>query len=232
MSGKRASKQLSEGAWAGHRCFIVGGGPSLTSFDWSLLAGEPHVIAINRAFLDCPNAAIWFSEDLRVIELYHERPEWKAFKGLKLFHALAPSYADQARALDPSLIIIERKREDKFWAKKFSEGLSYSSNSMIGALNVADLLGAEPILILGLDCNRVGKQTSNYHNDYPADWKTGDTQYDSFVSDFKYWAALHLKGKRVYNLNINSAVDCWPRVYWDVMDGAIRVVHVSPESAR
>jgi hypothetical protein len=43
---------ISENMWKGERCFIIGGGPSLKGFDWSLLDGE-KVIATNRGYQYC-----------------------------------------------------------------------------------------------------------------------------------------------------------------------------------
>lgn len=204
---------LNNGVWAGQRAVLVGGGPSLKTFDWSLLAGEPNVIVVNRAWKDVPNAAIFFTEDYRVItELWGSTPEWKAFRGIKILHALDPHYAKLALDVDPTIHIIHRKREDKFWSRSLDEGLSYSSNSMIGALNLADILGAEPICLLGVDCNPVRGERfmSNYHSDYLEDWKVNAHQLDSFKSDFEHWAALHLGHREIINCNPNSGVTCWP----------------------
>jgi len=215
---KSPRPSLHEGAWSGQSCYVIGGGPSLKDFRWDCLKPRKNVIAINRAFLDCPWADVFFTEDLRVIELYCLRPEWKAFQGVRAYHALSPDQKAKALALDPDLFIIERQREDKFWSKRFADGLSLSSNSMIGALNMVDILGADPIFILGLDCNRTGGKVTNYHPDYERAGfeRTGDDQYESFASDFKWWAALHLREKQVYNLNKLSAVDCWPKLDRDI----------------
>lgn len=212
----RTARKLEPGKWSAKDCVVVGGGPSLKTFDWNLLVRHPRVIVVNRAWRDCPMAALWFSEDIRVIELWHEDSAWKAFQGTKIFHALDPAYADRAEKLDSSLWIIERKRRDKFWASTFDEGLSYSSNSMIGALNIASILQASPIYILGLDCNAIGKREVNYHDEYERAGfdRTGDHQYESFKSDFEHWAALHLKNVSVINLNPASAVECWPKRDW------------------
>ena len=218
-SGKRESVRpawtLTNGAWNGNACFIVGGGPSLKGFDWSLLANRRHVIAINRAVLDVPTAGVFFTEDFQVIELFSKRKEWWDFQGYKVFHALDKSYVKPMLDIDPGLFVVERKRDDKYWSKSMGEGLSYSSNSMIGALNLADILAADPIFILGLDCVRYGgsAKVRNYHTDYEAAkfQRTGDHQYEAFASDFKLWAALHLKHRRVYNLNKDSEVSAWPK---------------------
>lgn len=211
--------QLTDGAWDRRRAFVVGGGPSLKKFDWNWLSKEERVIVVNMAFKDVPNAAVFFTEDYRVIELANRNPElrekWKAFKGYKVFHALDQSYIAPMLKLDPSLFVIERKRQDKFWAKSMPEGLSYSSNSMIGALNLVGILGAAPIYLMGIDCNRryVGGKETNYHTEYEQAGfdRTGDSQYESFANDFRYWAAYHMRDRQVYNLNSDSAVRCWPK---------------------
>lgn len=41
--------------------------------------------------------------------------------------------------------------------------------------------------------------------------RVGKHQLDSFASDFKHWAAHHLKHRTVINLNKDSGVDCWPK---------------------
>lgn len=202
----------NEGAWNGQRCFVVLGGPSLRSFDWSLLQPFSNIIVVNRAYRDCQHAAIFFTEDIRFIEKFSKESDWKTFQGVKVFHSLDPVYTKQALECDPELIIIERKSNDKFWSKSFSQGLSYSSNSGIGALNVADILEARAIYILGLDCKRVANNTVNYHSDYPENWSVNGHQLESFGSDFTYWAAPNLKHRLVYNCNPDSGVNCWPKV--------------------
>ena len=54
--------RFPDGSWAGRRCFIIGGGPSLKGFDFERLRGE-RVIAINKAFYDVPFADIVFGMD-------------------------------------------------------------------------------------------------------------------------------------------------------------------------
>ena len=114
---------------------------------------------------------------------------------------------------------------DKYWSESIADGLSYSSNSMVGAINLAAILGADPIYLLGVDCGPVsGGRTANYHDDYvrvkvdAGDdcWTTGDHQYLSFASDFEHWVAPNCKtrGINVVNLNPASAIKCWPKKDW------------------
>lgn len=214
-------QHLEEGAWRDQPAYLVGGGPSLRTFPWAHLRGVPNVVVLNMALLVVPDAAIFFTEDIRVIEekFSPSKPfhlEWERFTGLKVYHALGEGFAAKALALAPDLHVVERKRRDKFWAKSFSEGLSYSSNSAIGALNILDLLGADPIYLLGVDCRRDGGK-ANYHGHYPEDWVMPKSQEASFKSDFENWAALHLRHRKVVNLvnpDFLSSVECWPRVDW------------------
>lgn len=204
---------LEAGAWKDQPCFVILGGPSLKSLDWDLLKSRRNIIAVNRAFLDVPHADAFFTEDIRFIE--HFADQLKDFKGEKMFHALEDVYEKKALEVLPSVRIIRRVRPlgQKFWSKSFEDGLSYSSNSGVGAINIADILGADPIYLLGLDCIQT-RQYENYHTDYPKEWDVPTSLLDSFASDFKYWVEPHLRNrKQVINLNTESGVDCWPR--WD-----------------
>lgn len=196
----------------------------MRDFDWRLLTGRRNVIAVNMAYWKVPTASIWFSEDYRVIDLALEdcvvecerrARHWTDFIGVKILHALDPAFADHARRKDESVHIIERSRKDKFWAQSFDEGLSSSSNSMIGALNLADILGANPIYLLGVDCNKPKEGErfiQNFHSCYPASWRVAATQLTDFSNDFKLWAAPHLSHRTVLNANPTSAVTCWPKI--------------------
>jgi hypothetical protein len=201
-----AKMMLKKDAWKGQKCFIIGGGESLRGFDFSQLSG--NIIVINRAFIDCPQASIFFTEDVRVVERYANLLQ--LFRGVKVVHCLDRSYRIQLQAALPSITIIDCNKET-CWAKDFGQGLSYNSNSGIGAINLADILGADPIYLLGFDC-RSFKDKGNYHDDYQKDWQTGRHQYEDFKRDFKHWVAPHVKHRRIINV-INpdkpSALDHW-----------------------
>lgn len=211
--------KLVEGAWSKQPCYIIGGGASLRNFDFSLLKDKKNKIAINRAWKDVYDADIWFSEDVRVIEdLWGRDPLFQAFKGTKVLHALAPGFKKKALDIDPTLLVIERKREDKYWSYRFRDGLSMSSCSGVGAINLACLLDADPIYLLGFDCRSDGQIVQNYHNEYREkgiDWAVGANRAEDFKSDMEIWVATHTKDRQIINL-INpgypSAIECWPKV--------------------
>ena len=210
---------LKEGAWQGQACYVIGGGPSLKSFDWGLLSSKKNLIAINMAFLKVPHAEVFFTEDERVItELIAAKPElhdaWKSFRGVKVYHCLESSLKEKVLAASPDVHVVERKRRDKFWAKSFIEGLSYSSNSAVGAINIATLMGADPIYLMGIDC-RTDTPNPNYHDHYPQDWRMPRGQDAVYKSDFENWVKLHTQDRHMVSL-INpeypTALDCWPRL--------------------
>ncbi len=214
--------RLTEGAWAGEPCYVIGGGKSLSAFDFSKLRNVKNRIAINRSWKDCYDAEVWFSEDLRTItELWGHDPLFQSFKGIKVFHALAKGFKEQALEVDPTLHVIERKREDKYWSKSFKDGLSMSSCSGVGAVNLAWLLGADPIYLLGFDCRSDGALVQNYHSDYAEkgwDWQTGGNAADIFKSDMELWVHLHTQDRAVVNVinpKFPSAVECWPTMTFD-----------------
>jgi len=201
--------------WSGQPAIIIGGGPSLKSFDWSALHGRSNIVVINRAFRDCLWADVFFTEDLDAIRLFSEMPEWKAFKGEKIFHAMQRGYGIAALMVDSSLYVIHKQREDKYWSRKLSDGLSQSSNSGVGAFNLVDILGANPIFLLGFDCNQLGRGVNvNYHQDYPENMRSGDHQMISFKNDFEWWVAPNMKHREIVNLNPDSALECWPKKHW------------------
>jgi len=212
---------LRDGQWSKQPAFIVGGGPSLRTFDWGLLKGFHNIIAINAAMFNCPWASAFFTEDLRFIDRFVNEPAWKSFQGTKVFHALHESQLAQAVRLDPHLQVIERKREDKFWSRSLSEGLCWSSNSGIGAMNLACILGGDPIYLLGFDCRkRAPGGNPNYHEHYPQDWRMPLGQEDNFRSDFEHWAWHWMRDRRVVNLTSReepSAITCWPRYDRDLV---------------
>ena len=212
--------ELVEGRWSLKSAVIVGGGPSLKGFDWGKLKGRKNIIAVNRAFLDVPHADIWFSEDARVItDLWGSK--LREFQGLKVWHAIEKHAVPDVQAIDPSIRIIEKKREDKFWSRRFSDGLSYSSNSGVGAINIAWLLRADPIYLLGFDCRTDGLRMENYHSSYRDHdplWEVGSNAADNFLSDFTGWVAPHVKDTQIINV-INpaypSALTCWETMSYE-----------------
>lgn len=209
---------LNDGDWKGQPCAVLGGGPSLRGVDLSALQ-LGRVIAVNFAYELCPNAACVITEDVRFIQLASRKKSWQDFQGEKILSCLEPSYEPLARAAEPKIRIVPRKSSVRFWSKSIADGFSYSSCSLIPALNLADILGADPIYLLGVDLNPIpeGKPT-NFHDHYtkaPGFERVQNQQLEDFRKDLEVWAAPKLSHRRILNLNKNSAVQCWPRLSFE-----------------
>jgi hypothetical protein len=215
------SERLPDGAWAGRRCFIVGGGPSLKGFDFNRLRGE-RVIAINKAFYDVPFADILFAMDRPLLDLIRDgklgeeyQQAFESFYGLKLWLDLSGySY--------PAGVYSIPSAGETGWTKSLSEGLFHGQNSGYGALNLALVLGANPIYLLGYDCSRGPAGEKNYHGGYPGSGKPNAV--DIFLKAFKAGAAMldGITQSRIVNLNPHSALRCFR------FDDIDKVLPVSP----
>lgn len=195
---------LADGAWAGEPCFIIGGGPSLTGFDFERLRGKGRVIAINRAYEFCNFADVLFYMDNRFYQLSHKDPGrlalWHSFAGAKVF-----------------LNIMGRKYDDTYSVRTIGRiglsnsiktGIYHGNNSGVGAINLAYALRADPIYLLGFDCKFRGKQ-SHFHGGYGVSQHEGTTR--SFVRDFERLNRFLVRTRaRVFNLSPDSALKIFP----------------------
>lgn len=197
-------------------------------FDWHALEKAQNIIVLNRAFKEVPHADIFITEDERWWDRYGHHPDWQAFKGTKILALLDASYRAKVEAIDPTVTFI-RSREKRYgWSTRLEDGLSTSSNSGIPALNLADILGADPIYLLGFDC-RINQGRANYHQDqadgYPELWRAREHQMASFKSDFEHWAEPHLRHRNVINVvypDFPSAIECWWKITFKQFYGRIR----------
>jgi hypothetical protein len=201
------AERLPDGAWRGRRCFTIGGGPSLKGFDFLRLRGE-RIIAINKAFLDVPFADVMFGmdrpfiDDLQTGRLGENyRRAFEVFNGLKLWLDLS------GYTYPPGVYSLPSAGEIG-WTKSLREGLYHGQNSGYGAINLALILGADPIYLLGYDCARGPAGEKNYHNGYPG--HGNPDAMNIFRLAFEAGAAMLTPGgPRVVNLNPNSALRCF-----------------------
>ena len=220
---------LTDGCWSGERCFVVGGGPSLRGFDWDRLAGE-RVIAVNRAYEVLPKAIIC-SMDLGFWKLHGEYVErgcykepadapvgegqWHPIEGRVALHVrvgdeklpahgpsrVVPCCADLSQP-NPHLIAC--------WGASLRTGLGCGGNSGFTAVNLADVLGARTIYLLGFDMRggADGRQ-ANWHDGYPGPQQRAGV-YDKMRAAFN--RVKPSIRANVVNLNPNSALSCFPRL--------------------
>lgn len=210
---------LSDGMWRGERVFVVGGGPSLRGFDWERLRGE-RCIAVNRAYEDLPRAVLLSM----CLGFWKEHGGYVAKERARQVRAFSSPHVsvhvrvgdEKLPAFGPSHIVpccadLSRPNPhlEACWGTSLSTGLGCGGNSGFAAVNLADVLGAKTIYLLGFDMrpHPVTGRTCNYHDGYDQPPQDGVVYhrmrlaFDDVRTDIR---------ARVVNLNCQSALRVFP----------------------
>ena len=139
--------------WDGDTVIIIGGGPSLTGFDARQLDGR-RVIAVNCAFR-LGQFDVMFYGDPQWPELYG--------KGLDDFGGLKVTVREEHLGR-PGIKVLFREAHAMGLSRKPAV-LHWNLSSGACAINLATLLGAGKIILLGFDMRQVDGR-NNYHRDY------------------------------------------------------------------
>lgn len=209
---------MPDGAWKDKPCFIVGGGPSLKDFDFSLLRGH-RTIGVNRAF-EKFNPTIIFSMDTRFLNwlyigkysvLKDGAEVTRKFKESRAYKVWLCTYVV---GLPDEIFIIRTFQNYKAGLRAFTfsmkDGIGHGNNSGYGALNLAVCLKANPIYLLGFDMKHESGGVTHWHAGHPMRQK--EKTVTGFIKFFERAGhALRGKGISVVNLNPNSALNVFPK---------------------
>lgn len=186
--------------WKGETVFVIGGGPSLSNFNWESLRNR-KVIAVNKAFLNCPWAGAMFWTDSRFYQWYKD--DINNFSGLK--------YTIRPKDYYPSNIDVLRKGA-RFGLETSPSALAHGNNSGYAAINLAYHMGAKQIILLGYDMGNDGKR-SHYHEGYPVNPTSDKTYKEQFIPGFEsLHSVLSQKGIPVWNASPHSKLDVFPKI--------------------
>jgi len=211
-SNQFAWEVLADGAWKGQPCFIIGGGPSLSNFDWSLLEGK-LTIGINRVY-EKLQPSIIFGMDHKFVRWilmgkYGDlaRKKFLQSPAMKIWLCTATTH------IPGKIYVLKcwRNYTESRTAFPFTMkgGIGHGNNSGYGALNLAACLGANPIYLLGFDMKHTKTQT-HWHNGHPE--KKGEDVMPKFIENLRFASiALKEKGIEVINLNPDSALPWFPK---------------------
>ena len=213
--------KLIDGAWRGHPAYIIGGGPSLRGFDRSRLNGCLCVL-INEAW-QWRQKGVAFCRDRRYarrivgdliqIERAACNLDSVAEPSIFLFVNGSSAWASICEGMSPlvSSRIEAILSAGHKWGRSFSNGIVEAPDSGLGALNVATILGADPIYLLGFDMTSPDpKRTANWHDNYPDEWRSNPCVYaERFIPYYEKYASEIAKCARVVNLNPASALRCF-----------------------
>jgi hypothetical protein len=204
---KPATEVLRTGQWAGRPAFVIGGGPSLKGFDYFQL-DRFLTLGVNAAFMWRPT--VWYSSDRRLVDFHSVGEAWRGWKTIKLVH-----YTWQEQGVElPECYYVPLAPPHVppvLWGESLDEGIAAAGNSGLMALNIADVLGADPIFLLGFDLNDPPEgRLSHWHHLYPDAWIPSGQWCQKALEEFRRQGALCRA--RVYNLSPASAIDVFPKM--------------------
>ena len=183
--------------------FIVGGGPSLIDFNWSLLK-DKNVLVLNRGFEKVPNALGLLWNDVK----FHKDnvKNIENFKGLKISTTryILPG---GSHLCECDIIWVKGKNYWSDFSGAIEESpyvINQGSNTGYSALNVAYHLGAKTIYLLGYDM-KLDKDKTNWHDGYPNQNPLAIEMIETFSQVFMGAEKLYKeKGIKIYNVNKDS----------------------------
>jgi hypothetical protein len=214
FTNRYLSEVLPDGSWRGHPAFIVGGGPSLAGFDFQRLRGK-RSIGVNIAFHKF-DPTIIFSMDTRCLNWILKGQYEATFPGIRERFEDTAAYKvwllTYSASLPDNIFIVPvyGSYEAGLTSLTFDskEGIGHGNNSGYAALNLALALKADPIYLMGFDCNRGTEDKSHWHAGHPI--PQNPKHLEGFIKRFQYAAPLIKKaGVRVVNLNPASALGCF-----------------------
>jgi hypothetical protein len=187
--------------WDGDTVFILGGGPSLIGFDARCLTGR-RVIAVNCSFRLGQFDVMFYGDPLWP-DLYG--------KGLEDFGGLKVTVREEHQNR-PDVRVVFREPH-KLGLSQNPEKLHWNLSSGACAINLATLLGAGKIVLLGFDMKQKDGQ-NNYHRDYVGTNGTHAAvgNYELMRNRFPAIAGDLTKLKiPCVNACPDSAIDCFPK---------------------
>lgn len=196
--------------WSKRPVAIVGGGPSLSGFDFTRLEGRFTILAVNASIFDIPFADAGFTIDRRAA-----RNWWPRLQAIttSLFFAVPDNWlVNFSGPPTPYMTFLRRVQGTSFTTDR--RLISAGGTSGFGALHLAFLNGAKRITLFGFD----------YQSSPLGVWHHNEQHYN-FVHhqlrrDWEQWArnfnaaapVLRDAGVEVVNASPRSAITAFPRV--------------------
>lgn len=90
------------------------------------------------------------------------------------------------------------------------EIIHYGSNSGFQALNLAILMGADPIILVGFNMQEVGRQR-HFFGDHPTGLRN-TANYQNFIKHYDRAAKRLPDSVHIWNATPNSALKCFPKI--------------------
>lgn len=193
--------------WAGEDAYVIGGGPSLRNFDWDLLRGK-NTIGCNSAFI--------LGVDIVKICIFADFLWWKKIgeRGTERYGGRVVGVADELkRETCPWLLTMDRTETQVGLGTK---KLGYNGNTGSLALNLALVLGARRVYLLGFDMKLATVDDTPRANWHTLRYEPAKASvYDKFLTGFLDVARelpIKFPGCEVWNVTRDSDLKSFPRV--------------------
>jgi hypothetical protein len=195
---------IIERAWEGEACVLIAGGPSLTQAQVDMVRdARVRSIAINDAYRLAPWADVNYFADAEWFRWHKDKPEFKAFAGVKCSMQSAHAYID-----DESVHLVRNKHfpVHGYGLSADPECLVTGRHSGFQALNMAILAGAKRVLLLGYDGQASKEGKRHFFGDHPR--IEPDSVYEMFRRSFSQAEkSIEKSGVEVINCSPGSAID-------------------------
>ena len=204
--------------WEGQEVFIIGGGHSLRDFDWSLLLNE-RTIGCNQAFrlgeAVCDICVFCDSS------LIFEKPE----PGGGKLKPRAGFYDELSKFRNPVVTndnaLKHRPEPWLKWMPRRTKGLhhdalGFNANTGATAINLALILGAKTVYLLGFDMFLDDKGRPNWHDNLID--KPSNECYERFLASFGHVSRelpIKFPGCQVFNVTKKSNLNIFPKLDFD-----------------
>ena len=195
-----------ETKWKDEDVFIIGGGTSLETFDWELLRPDDILtIGCNDAYLRGPDICnicffgdvVWWRNHRWGLETYRESGEGVVFTHCNQLQKDRTSWLWMMNRMPRGLHL---------------NALGWGKNTGIGAVNLALLLGAKRVFLLGFDMHLTNGK-ANWHQNTLV--KPDKKTYPVFIKGFAQ-VARDLKskfpGREIFNITNDSSLDMFPKI--------------------
>lgn len=174
---------IRDGMWRGEPCCVIGGGPSFLAVDKDLVLSKCRTIGCNVAAKLRPD--IVYAVDEKCIALIEEHG-WVKSDLRFVWNGVVDRLGGR---LKNPWYTLPRIRGNT-WAESLWTGIGNIGACGVHAYNIAACLGADPIYLLGFDCDfKMEKSTEkdrhHWHSDYPQNWWNCNASLRSFFAVFR-----------------------------------------------
>jgi len=190
--------------WEGRDVFIIGGGLSLKTFDWDLLKDE-CTIGCNDAYL--------LGKEVCKICVFGD-PKWYRKHKHELVKYEGIVFTNHGN--------FQRNRTDWIWALPrkarglAKDALAWNKNTGSVAVNLALILGAKRVFLLGFDMCLLNKHEQNWHENLLNE--PDKSVYPLFIRGFEILSKQmhkYFPNAEIINVTDSSALDMFPKVACD-----------------